>query len=35
LNSLQRIVEEIDGLGQFTKMLRDWGVTDPKKALRC
>jgi hypothetical protein len=35
LNSLQHIVEEIDGLGQFTKMLRDWGVTDPKKAFRC
>ena len=35
LKSLQRIVGEIDGLGQLAKILRDLGVTDPKKARRC
>jgi hypothetical protein len=35
LKSLQRIVGEIDGLGQLAKTLRDLGMTDPKKARRC
>jgi aminoglycoside/choline kinase family phosphotransferase len=35
LNSLQRIVEEIDGLGDLAEMLEDLGVTDRKKARRC
>jgi N-acetylmuramate 1-kinase len=35
LKSLQGIVEEIDGLGQLAKTLKDLSVSDPKKASRC
>ena len=35
LNSLQRIVEEIDGLGDLAEMLGDLDVADRKKARRC
>jgi aminoglycoside/choline kinase family phosphotransferase len=35
LNSLQRIVEEIDGLGDLAEMLGDLDVTSRKKTRRC